>query len=89
MVYWISILSIRKKRRYVRHAQTHYCTQGESENFLLPEEADEERDLGRLARWLFERQVRVIGLPVLVVAVCREIDVETERSSGQHLLFHL
>jgi hypothetical protein len=88
MVYWTSIVSIWKqsiRSQCVRHAQTHYCAQSECHNLLLPDEADEERDLGGRPQWLFERQFGVVGLPVFVVAVFGEIDVKAGCPDGQNM----
>ena len=51
-------------------------TERESEDLVLSNKAVKVRDLGRFASGLFEGFVRIFGLPVLVVAFYRQVQVK-------------
>jgi hypothetical protein len=55
---------------------SHNCPKREREYPLQLDEVDEEINLGGLAGRLLEGECWVLVLPVLVVAVCRKINVE-------------
>jgi hypothetical protein len=60
--------------------RTHYGAQRESNDPHELDMFDEEGDCGRLARWLFECEGRIVVLPVLVIAFDWEISIQAKFS---------
>lgn len=56
---------------------TYYCAQGKRKDLVLTNKTIEIRDLGGLSRRLLESKIRILILPVFVVALGRKVDIET------------
>jgi hypothetical protein len=61
--------------------RTHYGAQCKSNDPHELDMFDEEGDFGRLARWLLERERRIVVLPVLIIAFDWEISIQAKFSA--------
>ena len=62
----------------VRSADTDYCPESTTVDLVQADERIKERHQGRFSWRLFESLLRVLGKPILIVALDRIVDIKAE-----------